>query len=367
MFEQKYVSMVPGPTQVNPKILQALSQQIVTHLHKDWSPYYREVCKKMGKVCLTSGEVYLMASSGTGAMEAALSSTLEPGEKVLVLTNGHFGDRIAMIAQRYHLETEILHFPVNESVRPEALKERLGKGLGDLVAVSVVQSESQNGILNPIKELAAICNGYQIPLIVDTVSALGGVEFRMDEWGVDIAVSATQKCLGSVVGISVVAVNDKSWKFIEKKQGTGYYFNLNCWRDSMHHNIIHPHPCSMSESLIFSVDAAADLILEEGLENRWKRHGDLYEYYARELKKLGFEMFVPRQDACPTVISINKHPKITIDDFRNRLKNEYGILIGVGIHEQQGKIWRIGNMAEQATKDKAENLVAAVSGIVKTL
>ena len=159
MFEQKYVSMVPGPTQINPKILQALSQQIVTHLHPDWSPYYREVCKKMGKVCLTSGEVFLMASSGTGGIEAALSSTLEPGERILVLTNGHFGDRIAMIAQRYHLETEILHFPVNESVRPEALKERLGKGVGDLVAVRCGQSESQNGILNPIKELAAIVTG----------------------------------------------------------------------------------------------------------------------------------------------------------------------------------------------------------------
>lgn len=367
MFEKDYLSLVPGPTQVDQRVLESLSQQIVTHLHEDWRPYYMQVCRKVAEIFMTSGDVYLMASSGTGGFEAAISSMVEPGEKILALTNGYFGDRTEMIAKSYHLETEVLSFPTDQAIDPEVLRERLAQGLGNIVAVGVVHSESQNGILNPIKEISQICNEFDVPLIVDGVSALGGVEFRMDDWGVDIAISATQKCMGGVVGMAMVAINNKSWKYFEKKKGTGFYFNLNIWRDYVYHSVIHPHPWSMSETLVHSVDVAVELIFQEGLENRWKRHWDLYDCYATELGKLGFEMFVPRQAACPTVISINKHPKLSIEDLSRRLKEEYGILIGVGIHQQRGKIWRIGNMADQATNEKAEKLIRAVSEIVESL
>jgi Serine-pyruvate aminotransferase/archaeal aspartate aminotransferase len=367
MFEKEYISLVPGPVQVNQKILDALSKQVVTHLHEDWASYYNSVCDKLKRIFMTKGEVFLMASSGTGAMEAAVSSTVNPGEKILVLSNGLFGDRISVIAKGYNLEAEVIEFPTTVTVQPERLKERLDKGLGNIAAVGVVYSESQNGVLNPIKEIARICNEYDVPLIVDVVSALAGVEFRMDEWGVDIAVCATQKCIGGVVGMSMVAVNDKAWKYIENKKGTGFYFNLNIWRDSIHNNGIHPHPWSMSETLVFSLDAAADLILQEGLEARWKRHWDIYDFYARELGRIGFDMFIYRENACPTVISINRHPDISVEDLRKRLKDSYGILIGVGIYQQKGRIWRIGNMAEQATIKKAEKLVQAVTEIIRTL
>ena len=367
MSMKEYLSLVPGPCQVNQRVLDALSQQIVTHRNEGWSPYYRNVCKKVAKIFGTNGEVFLMASSGTGAMEAAIGSTVSIGEKLLALSNGYFGDRFGMVADSYHLETEIINFPVDESIDPDILEQRLQKGLGNIAAVGVVQCESQTGILNPIKEIAQICNEHNVLLIVDAVSSLGGVELMMDEWGVDIVIGATQKAFGGVVGISMVAVNNKSWKYFENKKGTGYYFNLNYWRDCMHNSIIHPHPFSMSESLIFSVDAAADLIFEEGLENRWKRHWDLYDFYARELGRLGFLMYMPRSYACPTVISMNKYQGISIEDFAQRLKNEYRILIGVGIYQQHGKIFRIGNMAEQAKWEKAQKLVNAVSEILCTL
>ena len=202
-------------------------------------------------------------------------------------------------------------------------------------------------------------------MIVDTVSALAGVDFEMDAWGIDIAVTATQKCMGGVVGMSMVAVNDKAWKYFEKKAGTGFYFNLNTWRDSVHNNVIHPHPWSMSETLVYSLNTACDLILEEGLDQRIARHWALYDYYETELTKLGFSMFVPRACACPTVISINTRPDLPVEVLAARLKEEYGILIGVGIYQQRGKIWRIGNMAEQADFEKAKKLVESISAIVQ--
>lgn len=360
-----YLSLVPGPTQVHPRVLESLSQQVMTHLNENWKPLYLETCDKMRKILKTTGEVFLMASSGTGAMEAAVSSVVEPGEKILVLSNGLFGDRIAMIANSYHLESEVLSFPTTEAINPAVLQARLEQGVENIAAIGAVYSESQNGILNPIKEIAAICNAFDIPLIVDTVSALAGVDFEMDAWGIDIAVTATQKCMGGVVGMSMVAVNDKAWKYFEKKAGTGFYFNLNTWRDSVHNNVIHPHPWSMSETLVYSLNTACDLILEEGLDQRIARHWALYDYYETELTKLGFSMFVPRACACPTVISINTRPDLPVEVLAARLKEEYGILIGVGIYQQRGKIWRIGNMAEQADFEKAKKLVESISAIVQ--
>lgn len=364
MFEQSYISFVPGPTQINSHTLQAMSHQIETHLHEDWRHCYLDTCEKMKQVFMTKGEVFLMVSSGTGGMESAISSIADPGEKILILSNGLFGDRIEDIAKAYHIETEVLRFPTDKQIDPSLLRERLEKGPKDIAAVGVAYSESQNGILNPVKELSAICNEFNVPIIVDTVSALGGVAYKMDEWGIDISICATQKCLGGPVGMAMVAVNDKSWKYFEGKKGTGFYFNLNLWRDAVHNNPIHPHPWSMSETMIFGLNTALSILLSEGLEKSWERHKALYLYYKNELETMGFSMFAPQYCACPTVISVNRHSRISVDDLKKRLKENYEILIGVGIYQQTGKIWRIGNMGEQARQDRAKKLITAIQDIL---
>lgn len=361
----QYLSLVPGPTQVHPRVLAAMSQQVKTHLDEDWRPLYLDTCEKMKKIFRTSGDIFLMASSGTGAMEAVVSSLLEPGQKLLVLSNGLFGDRIAMIAESYHMEVEVLAFRTTGAINPECLRRRLEEG--GVYAVGAVYSESQNGILNPIQEIAAVCGDYDVPLVVDTVSALAGVDFKMDEWGIDFAVSAAQKCIGGVVGMSMVAVSQKAWKYVEEKKGTGFYFNLSIWRDSIQNNIIHPHPWSMSETMIYGLNEACNLILEEGLDRRIARHREQYNYYVDALSDIGFSMFAEKEFACPTVVAIQKHPAMSVAELASRLKTEYGILIGVGIYQQQGKIWRIGNMAEQAKPEKARCLVDAVKEITATL
>jgi aspartate aminotransferase-like enzyme len=363
---KNYMSLVPGPTQVDERILNSMSQQVMTHMNEGWRGYYLDTCEKMKKILKSTGDCYLINCSGTGGMESAVTSIVAPGEKILVLSNGLFGDRIGEIAKAYRLEAEVIRFSDTEAIRPGVLRERLKKDLGNIVAVGAVFSESQNGILNPIKEVAAICNEFEVPLIVDTVSATGGVEYRADEWGVSITVAAMQKCLGGVVGVACLAINDKAWKYIENKDTLGFYFNLKIWREHVHHSPIHPHPWSMSETLIFGVNTACDLILEEGIENRWKRHADLYDYYVDGLQELGFKMHLPREIACPTVISVDGHPKVCVNDLLQRLKDEQGILVGNGIANQKGKLWRIGNMAEQARKVKADALLKALKLVIET-
>lgn len=360
----EYLSLVPGPTQVHPRVLAAMSRQVMTHLDEDWRPLYLETCEKLRRILGTGGDVFLMAASGTGAMEAAVTSAVAPGETILALSNGLFGERIAMIARSCRLDAQVLSFPTDGPLDPAALEARLRQGTAGIAAVGAVYSESQNGILNPIREVAAVCRRYGVPLIVDAVSAVGGVPFPMDQWGVDIAVAGAQKCLGGVVGMAVVAVAADAWRHLEGKPGTGFYFNLNRWRDSFRTNVIHPHPWSMSETLVYGLSKACDLILEEGLERRIARHRAVYEYYLEALGRLGFTPFVPRSCACPTVISVNRHPDLSVEALARRLKESYGILIGVGIYQQQGKIWRIGNMAEQARPEKARRLTEALAEIV---
>ena len=337
----EYLSLVPGPTQVHPRVLAAMSRQVMTHLDEDWRPLYLETCEKLRRILGTGGDVFLMAASGTGAMEAAVTSAVAPGETILVLSNGLFGERIATIARSCRLDAQVLSFPTDGPLDPAALEARLRQGTAGIAAVGAVYSESQNGILNPIREVAAVCRRYGVPLIVDAVSAVGGV-----------------------VGMAIVAVAADAWRHLEGKPGTGFYFNLNRWRDSFRTNVIHPHPWSMSETLVYGLSEACDLILEEGLERRIARHRAVYEYYLEALGRLGFTPFVPRSCACPTVISVNRHPDLSVEALARRLKESYGILIGVGIYQQQGKIWRIGNMAEQARPEKARRLTEALAEIV---
>jgi aspartate aminotransferase-like enzyme len=363
MNEKEYISLVPGPSHIYPRVLKAMSNQIGTHLHNYWQDYYLNTCDKVKRLFQTQGDVFLMASSGTGAVEAAISSVICPGGTFLVLSNGLFGDRLAMIAKTHSINVVTINFPTNESIDPEKLVS-LFKEKGNIFeAVGMVYCESQNGILNPVKDIAKICNSFDVPLIVDAISAIGGVEFRMDEWGIDIAVCAAQKCLSAPVGMSMVAVREKAWAHFENKNGSSLYFNLNIWRDSIKRNPIHPHPWSMSETLVFGVSEALDIILEEGLENVWRRHKTLYHYYVQELKELGFSMFVPEKHASPTVISVESHPHISIDELKEILKNKFGILIGVGIYQQAGKIWRIGNMGYQANINTATTLIQALKSL----
>lgn len=362
-----YLSLVAGPTQVHENVLKAQSRQIVTHMNEEWTPYYLSVCDKVKKCFFTEGDVYLATCSGSGAVESVVTSTVAPGEKLLVLSNGLFGDRFGVIAKAYHLGCETIRYQNNEVIRPEDLRKRLAEGPRDIAAVSAVYSESQNGILNPVKEIAAICNEFHVPLLVDTVSATGGVEFYLDDWGVDVAVGSMQKCLGGVAGAAIMAVNNKYWDYVEHKDTLGYYHSLKFWRENMHTpGAVHPHPFTMSESLIFGCDAACDLMLEEGMENRWKRHFTCYEYYVQALREIGFAQYIPPSYACPTCIAFTPHEKIGVNEMIDRLRDEHGILVSNGIAEQKGKIWRIGNMAEQARMEKAEKLVNALRAIVES-
>jgi len=365
-----YLSFTPGPTQLDGEILNSMSTQIVTHLNEGWGPYYLNVCDKLNKLVGNTGDCFPMLCSGSGGVESAVISSIAPGEKLLVLTNGLFGDRFGEIAESYRLDYEVMRFDGQEPVSPEKLRERLAQGCDDITAVSVVYSESQMGILNPVREIAKVCHEFNKPVMVDMISAVGGVPFNMDEWEIDIAIAAMQKCLGGTVGITCVFVRDEAWDFLLSKKPMGYYFSLQFWRESMHSYIDdptsgpHPHPFSMAETLMVATNTACDQILKEGLDNRIARHREVYEYYKRELTSMGFRMYQADDCASPACIAVYPHEKIGALELAAKLKEEYGIMVGVGIAKYKSSLWRIGNMADQAHMYKATVLVNAIRSIL---
>ena len=365
-----YLSFTPGPTQLDGEILNSMSTQVITHMNEGWGEQYLEICDKLNKITGNSGDCFPMLCSGSGGVESAVISTIAPGEKLLVLTNGIFGDRFGEIAESYGLDIEVMRFDSQTAVSPEKLRERLAAGCDDIAAVSAVYSESQFGMINPVKELAAVCHEFDKPIMVDMISAVGGVPFDMDAWGIDIAIGAMQKCMGGTVGITFIMVSDNGWRHILNKKTMGYYFSLQFWRKSMHAFIDdptsgpHPHPFSMAETLMVATEVACDQIFAEGLENRIARHKAVYEYYKKELTALGFRMYQSDENASPACISLYPHEKIGALELAARLKKDFGIMIGVGIGPMKAKMWRIGNMADQAQMYKAVVLVNAVRSIL---
>lgn len=365
-----YLSFTPGPTQLDGRVLNSMSTQVITHLNEGWGPYYLSVCDKLNKIINNTGDCFPMLCSGSGGVESLVVSSVAPGEKLLVLTNGLFGDRFGEIADAYNLDKEVLRFGPQEALDPEKLRERLSQGCDDIAAVSMAYSESQTGMLNPVKEIAAVCHEFNKPILVDMISAAGGVPFDMDGWEVDLAVGAMQKCLGGTVGITCVFVRESAWEFLLSKKPLGYYFSLQFWRTSMHSYIDdptsgpHPHPFSMSETLMVAASTACDIILEEGLDNMIARHREVYEYYKKELTALGFRMYQSDANASPACISIYPHERIGALELAERLKRDFGIMVGVGIGPMKPLLWRIGNMADQARMYKAVVLVNAIKSIL---
>lgn len=360
-INREFVSLVPGPCEIDDRVRAALSRQVHSHLHPDWNDCYLSTVHKLRRLLGTSGDAYLMLASATSVMESVIMAVCGVGERLLVLKNGYFGLAMANVATYNGRLVDYLEFPEDQGVDAEALGQHLATAGGRYRAVGVVHSESSTGTLNDIRAVAEVARSAGLPLIVDAVSSLGGAELAMDDWGLDFVVSGGQKALGSITGAGILGVASDAWRFVrEDADDLGHYSNLRIWREAQQSNPIHPYPWSMSESVVWATEAALDAIEEEGLEARIARHRGIASFYRSELAKLGFEPFIAEHLATPTVVSIKAQESLPVDDLAAALRENHGILIGKGIYSQRGKIWRIGNMGVQSSMERAEQLIAAL-------
>ncbi len=360
----RYQLSIPGPTECDPEVLNELNRPSIPHYGNLWMDYYLETLQKLQKVYQTENSVFIMPSSGSGALDATMASL--NGKKGLILNNGTFGERLYEIASHYLKEITVIKKDPGEWFLIEEVEKYLKKNRYDLLAV--VHGETSTGMVNHLEELSKLCAKKDVLFVVDAISSLGGVELSVDKLGIDFCISASQKALGSVPGLSTIAISTKGWERMASESDIpGWYLNLRTWqRYEKEWGDWHPFPITLPVHLFFALHKALDQILEEGLEQRWTRHKRITEMLCTALEQEGISLFVKNKKfLLPTVTSAVLPGKRTSEGLQTYLKEEYGILVAGGVGPLRKKVFRIGHMAYSAQEHLIKRVIAGIKAFMK--
>lgn len=343
-MDENLLLMIPGPTFLHPRVLRAMAKPLMPHREQWFSELFKKQIERMKKVYQTENDLFIFSGSGTSSMDAAVSNVMRPGDKVLCVVSGKFSERFRDIVKAHGGIPVVLDFEWGSPLDSEKVKENLTP---DIKAVAMVHNESSTGVRNDVKSIADIVKDTDAVLIVDCISSMGGDDIRVDEWGIDLCVAGSQKCLAVPPGLSFLSVSQKAWDIINERPGYCYYLNVKKYRD---HSDFAPY--TQSITLTYALKEALDIIFEEGLQNRIERHNHLAQMTRTGIKALGLELFPQSEDICSrTVTAFNApaHKKEKV--IRDTLKNTYNIVIAGGQAHLKGKIMRIGHMGNCQEKD----------------
>ncbi|MDQ0418081.1 aspartate aminotransferase-like enzyme [Croceifilum oryzae] len=340
-FSEKFHLRIPGPTPIPPRVQQAMNQPIFGHRSQEATQLIRECSQQLKPIFGTEQDPLILTSSGTSALEAAVINTLSPGDEALVIVTGAFGDRFAKIVERYGFTLHRLDIEWGKSCRPKQLQVALEQH-PKTKAVFVTYCETSTGVLNPIQELSQVVRTHSEALfIVDGVSCLGAVPCQMDDWGLDIVVTGSQKALMLPPGLAFIAVSERAWELIEQNQTPSFYLNLLQYRNSLSQSTT---PYTPAVSLLLGLKEALCMLEEEGFEQVFQRHELLMKMCRAGVQSLGLTLMASDQDASPTVTSIYGGAEAwSSEEVRKHLK-QLRVLVAGGQQHLKGQIFRIGHM-----------------------
>lgn len=363
----KRILMGPGPSDVHPRVLKAMSTPLVGHLDPDFLTIMNETMELLRYVFQTANELTLaMSGTGSAGMETCLVNLLEPGDKAVICINGLFGQRMFDIAERCGAEVTAVESEWGTIIEPAMIKEVLDKS-GKVKLVAMVHAETSTGVHQPIEEISAIVKEAGALFVLDTVTSLGGVPVKIDEWNVDAVYSGTQKCLSCPPGLSPVSFSDEALEVLagRKTKVQSWYLDLsmikNYWGEERFYH--HTAPISM----VYALRESLRIIKEEGLENRFKRHQLNSRALVAGLKAMGMEMVAQEGYRLPQLNAVYIPEGIHDMVVRKALLDKYGIEIGGGLGKFKGKAWRIGIMGYSCTRENVMLLLTALEDILTSL
>ena len=359
--------MGPGPSNVHPRVLQSMAAPILGHLDPDFLRVMDDVIEMLRIVFQTSNKLTLPVSgTGSAGMEAAFCNVVEPGDTVVIAINGYFGNRMADIASRCGAEVHRVEFPWGKPVGPDlsALEGEMGKHQR-IKALGVVHGETSTGILSPLPEIAHLAHRYDALLIADAVTSLGGEEVALDQWDVDVCYSATQKCLGAPPGLAPISLGQRAVNILRNRKSKVQSFYLNLpdletyWSGGsrVYH---HTAPISM----IYALREALRMAMEEGVEERIRRHSRNAAALRTGLEAMGLELFADPDDRLNPLTTVVVPGGVNEAQVRRQLLLGYGIEIGGGLGEIAGRVWRIGLMGESSREG---NVLVFLSALERCL
>jgi alanine-glyoxylate transaminase/serine-glyoxylate transaminase/serine-pyruvate transaminase len=357
------VLLGPGPSMVDARVLQAMASPVVGHLDPTFQKVMDQTIKLLRYVFQTENEVTLpISGTGTAAMEAAVANIIEPGDSVLALVIGYFGERLAEMARRYGALVQVVSKPLGEVFSLEEVKDALEKHPAKIV--TMIHGETSTGAAQPLEGMGDIIHQSGALWIVDTVASLGGVPLFVDELGIDVCYSGSQKCLSCPPGMGPITFSPRAWKKITERRTpvANWYLDLTLlWKywgpDRKYH---HTAPISS----IYAFREALLIVAEESLLGRWERHRQQAEYMWAGLEQLGISCHVPLEHRLASLTTVVIPEGVDDLETRKRLLSEYNIEISGGFGDLAGKVWRVGLMGHSARRENVTLLLAALDQLI---
>ena len=355
----------PGPCNVSARVLEAIARPLLGHLDPAFLSVLERVKRNLRTVFGTDNDVtFPVSGTGSAGMELLLSNFVEPGSKVVVGVNGVFGKRIAHLSQRLGAEVVTVDAAWGKPIDSEEFQRAITTHQPAVAAI--VNGETSTGVYQPMEQIGATCQDAGALLMMDCVTSLGAMPVHVDEWGVDLAFSGTQKCLGCPPGLAPITISDRALEVFHKRKRPvpSFYFDLRAVLSyidgSQGRSYHHTAPVSM----IFALDAALGEVLDEGLASRLARHRAASEQLVASLAPLGFEPLVESNHRLFPLTTLRLPSMLKDAEARSQLLEGFGIEVGGGLGVLAGAVWRVGLMAGNATPQSVERLTAAVQTLL---
>lgn len=350
MMQDKHYLMIPGPTPVPPAVVGAMSRPMIGHRTDDFAAMHKRIVERLQVVFQTKNDIFVLTHSGTGGMETAIANTVSPGDRVLALVTGNFGERFAKIAREYGADVDEVSFDWGKCVDLKKVGEKLAAG--NYKVVLATQNETSTGVVNDIAGIGALVGKTPALLLVDGVSGVGGIEIKMDQWNVDILVTASQKAMMLPPGLAMVAVSPKAWEVVKNNKSPRFYLSLPAAKKSYEKWNTAYTP---GVSLFAGLDAALEMMINEGMENVYARHKTMAAAARAAVRALGLELLAGDEWASPVITAVKSPEGVNGDDIRKVLKKEFGVTFAGGQGILAGKIFR---MAHMGFADKMDVIIA---------
>ena len=331
--------MAPGPTPVPPEVLAAGAQPVLHHRGPDFRELMLRCLARLQEVCRTTNDTLVFTASGSGAFESAAVNLLSPGERVLVVSAGEFGERWATMAETFGADVVQLRYEWGETPRPEDLRARLEESGADVVFL--VHSETSTGVVADLEALAGAAREAGALTVVDAVSSLGAVPVETDGWGLDVVVAGSQKALMTPPGLSVVTVSPAAWERAARTTTPRFYFDWAKLRDAL---ATGSTPFTPAVSLVAALDVALGMLLEEGLEQAFARHAALGRACREGAKAMGLELFSPDEERSAIVTAIFVPEGVNARELVLELRDRFGITVAGGHGDLGVRMFRIGHI-----------------------
>jgi alanine-glyoxylate transaminase/serine-glyoxylate transaminase/serine-pyruvate transaminase len=356
--------MGPGPSNVAPTVLQAMSAPLVGHLDPVFVKMMDEIKVMLREMFQTKNEMtFPVSGTGSAGMEFCFVNLLEPGDEAVIGVNGVFGNRMVDVAERCGAKVTKVEAPWGRIIEPAQIADALKGRRPKLVAI--VHAETSTGALTPVEEISRMAHDAGALFVLDTVTSLGGCPVRLDAWQVDAVYSGTQKCLSCPPGLAPVSLSPRALEVATKRKSKvqSWYLDVNLLASYWGQERVYHHTAPITMN--YALHEALRLVLEEGLENRWKRHERMHNVLRKGIEALGLRIASQEGHQLWQLNAVSVPDGVDEAAVRKRLLNDFGIEIGAGLGPLKGKIWRVGLMGETATDANVNRFLDAFTQCLK--